>query len=243
MNNCFIRPIPLVKAKLEKFKMTYGFNFGQLFDFTVYAWYIEGLGEKILVDAGASVEYLQKARGIPSEEIQTLESGLGKLGIIPDDVDLIIATHLHHDHIAYANRFPRAKVLIQRAELEFAKEPHPVCTGHYCKEFFEGLNFEIIEGDSKICDEVDIFSTPGHTPGGQSVSIKTSQGIAVITGLCTIQENFEPPLSIRETMPVIAPGIHTDALKAYDSVLKIKEMADIVLPLHEPAFRQKDSIP
>ena len=243
MNNCIIHPIPLFEFEMNKSDETYRFNFGQLVTVVGYTWYIAGAREKILVDGGGSAEYLSKVRGIPTKEIQTLDSGLSKLGISFDDIDIIIATHLHHDHIAQAYRFPKARVLVQRAELEFARKPHPLFASMYVREFFDGLNFEVIDGDTKICEEVSVLSTPGHSPGGQSVSVKTAQGIAVIAGLCTIRENFEPPSPIKEIMPVIAPGIHTDVLKGYDSVLRIREIADIVIPLHEPEFRQKDSIP
>jgi len=110
----------------------------------------------------------------------------------------------------------------------------------YPKAFFDGLNFEVIDGDTRVCEEVSVLKTPGHTPGGQSVSIKTAQGIAIISGLCTIRENFEP---LNKTTPVITPGIHTNPLDAYDSILRIKEMANIVVPLHDPEYLQKTGIP
>jgi glyoxylase-like metal-dependent hydrolase (beta-lactamase superfamily II) len=228
---------------MNKSEMTYRFNFGEVITLIGYTWYVEGVREKILVDGGGSVEYLSKVRGIPAREIQPLDSGLSKLGISFDDIDLIIATQLHHDHIAQASRFPKAKVLVQRAELEFARKAHPLFASLYVREFFDRLNFEVIDGDAEISEGISLLSTPGHSPGGQSVSIKTAQGTAVIAGLCTISENFEPPSPIKEIMPVIAPGIHADALKAYDSLLRIKGIADIVIPLHEPEFRHKDSIP
>ncbi|MFC2008200.1 N-acyl homoserine lactonase family protein [Chloroflexota bacterium] len=243
MANCVIRPIPLVELKLEKSMITYGLNFGQLVTLIGYSWYIEGTGKKILIDAGGGVEYMSGRRGVPARDIQTLEAGLGKLGISADDIDIVIITHLHFDHVAQAHRFPRAKILIQRDELEFANNPHPVAATAYPKEFFEGLDFEVISGDTKICEEVSVLSTPGHSPGGQSVSVKTAQGTAIIAGMCTIRENFEPPSTIKETVPVIAPGIHVNPLDAYDSLLKIKDMADIVVPLHDPEFQHKSSIP
>ncbi len=221
--------------------MTYLVNAGRQATRVNYVWYIEGAGEKILVDAGGDVGFMPKRIGRPDQEIQTLDSGLSKLGLSFGDIDLIILTHLHHDHVAQASRFPNARFLIQERELEFAQNPHPLVASYYYKEFFDGLNFEVISGDTKISEEVSVISTPGHSPGGQSVSIKTAQGIAIISGLCTLRDNFEPPPSV--TLPVITPGIHTNALDAYDSVLRIKEMADIVVPLHDPEYRQKTSIP
>lgn len=170
---------------------------------------------------------------------------MDKIGISLSDIDLIIQTHLHLDHVALASRFPRARVMVQKTELEFARNPHPVFVFLYQKETFDGLKFEVVDGDTQISKEVSVILTPGHSPGAQSVVIKTARGTAVISGCCSIRENYEPLVTPHGEIlsPVIAPGIHTDVLKAYDSLLRIKELADIIVPLHEPAFAQKQRIP
>jgi len=243
MANCVIHPIPIVESKLDKSLMTYRMNFGQTILSIGYVWYIKGTKERILVDAGASAEYLSTVRGMPAKEIQTLETGLKNLGIGFSDIDLIIITHLHNDHIADAHRFPGARFVVQEKELDFARNPHPSVGAPYCREFFDGLRFEVVRGDTKICEEISVLFTPGHTPGGQSVSIKTAQGAAIITGLCTIREVFDPPQAIAKSTPVITPGMHTNVIEAYDSVVRIKEMADIIVPNHDPEFRNKSSLP
>jgi len=242
MANCIIHPIPLYQAKGDKARATYLQNFGQQLNTVNYVWYIEGARERILVDAGGDVGYVTTVVEV-TKEFQTLDSGLNKLGISFDDINLVILTHLHADHVAQAHRFPKARLLVQKDELEFAQNPHPAFIWIYCKEFYSGLNFEVVSGDVEICEEVSVISTPGHTPGGQSVVIKTARGTAIISGLCTIRENFEPPPPIKETMPVIAPGIHTNLFEAYNSLLRIKKMADIVIPLHEAELAQKSTIP
>ncbi len=239
MADCIIHPIPVCKGERDRSVWTYLRNFGQPITVGQYVWYIQGTKETILVDAGSSTEHAAKL-GQSYKEVQTVDSGLSKLGLSTGDIDLVILTHLHYDHVAQASRFPKARFLIQKDELAFARNPHPVFALAYPKAFFDGLRFEVIDGDTRVCDEVSVLKTPGHTPGGQSVSIKTAQGIVIISGLCTIRENFEP---IDKTTPVITPGIHTNSLDAYDSVLRIKEMADIVVPLHDPEYLQKTSIP
>lgn len=239
MAHCVIHPLPLFEGKRYKSHFTYLINSDQRINTVQYVWYIEGTKETIVVDAGSNNKYSARL-GYSYQEIQTLDSALGKLGLSPGDIDLVILTHLHHDHVARASRFSKARFLVQRDELEFAWNPHPVFALAYPEAFFAELNFEVLDGDTRVCDEVSVLKTPGHTPGGQSVSIKTAQGIAIISGLCTIRENFEP---MNKATPAITPGIHTNPLDAYDSVLRIKEMADIVVPLHDPQYLQKTSIP
>ena len=233
--NFVIHPIPLFETLGDKSRQTYLLNVGQQLALVNYVWYIEGTKERILVDAGGSFEYFRRF-GIPGHEIQTLDSGLHRVGVSFGDIDLIILTHLHTDHIAQASRFPRAKFLIQKDELEFGKHPHRAFAPAYVKDFFEGLNCSVVDGDTKICDGLSVMKTPGHTQGGQSVCVETSHGMIIIAGLCTVRENFEPPSPISFVMDVtsvIVPTIHTNVLEAYDSLIKIKERADRVLPLHD----------
>jgi N-acyl homoserine lactone hydrolase len=74
--------------------------------------------------------------------------------------------------------------------------------------------------------------------------VNTAAGKAIITGFCLITENFYPPPQITGMeMEVMPPGTHVNVNEAYDIVLKVKKMADILLPLHEPEFASKNSIP
>jgi len=94
-----------------------------------------------------------------------------------------------------------------------------------------------VEGDANILDGIDVIFSPGHTVGGQSVAINTSKGKAIITGLCCNDKNFPA------TGPAIAPGVHINVIEAYDSMQKIKEMADILIPLHDLAIGKMKTIP
>ena len=85
--------------------------------------------------------------------------------------------------------------------------------------------------------------TAVHTEGGLTVLVETSKGTAAITGFCVIMENFFPPIEITSMeMDVIPPGTIVNAYDAYDIMLKVKETADIILPLHEPEFASVDTI-
>jgi len=229
--------------EIDKSMLTYRLGFGESFKQVVYAWYIEGPKEKIIVDTGISAEYLIQKRGFPARNIQSLESGLNSLGLSPADIDLVILTHLHSDHVAEGRKFTKAKFIVQKDELEFAQNPHPTVAMQYLSELFEGLNFEVVEGDTPVCDEVSVISTPGHTPGGQSVTVKTSEGTAIISGLCTIRENFDPPGPFNKTMPVYPIGLFVDLFKMYDNLLKIKNAADIIIPNHDPEYVHRNHIP
>ena len=159
-------------------------------------------------------------------------------------VDIVIQTHLHFDHCYNTRKCVNAKVFVQEDELKFAQNPVPF-EGIYRKELLEGLSFEIIKGDFRLFEGIDLLFTPGHSAGGQSVCVQTDKGKAVISGLCGIKENYYPeninPMAGGGT--TILPGIMLDAVKAYHSIIRIKEAADIILPLHDPEILKMKSIP
>lgn len=242
MENYVIRPIPLYKGPGERSVLTYRGGTGPVETYG-YVWYIKGPAEHVVVDAGITAE-LMVLGGYPGKEnVQSLEDGLGKQGLEPGDIDIVIVTHLHHDHIGLAHKFTKAKFVVQKRELDFARNPHPLAAKSYRREYFEGLNFEVIDGDKEIVEGVKVLLTPGHSPGAQSVAIETAKGTAVITGFCCGRENFEPPEEARGRTPVLAPGVHTDALAAYDSLIRVKEIGQIIIPLHDPEFAYIEEIP
>jgi len=249
MSEHIIRPIPLVKnVGVSTYKMTHLVGTGSPQDRGSYIWYIEGPGENILVDAGAATDIPATGGAgtimFPeghSEVLQTMEEGLGKLGLRPEDIDIVVFTHLHEDHVGLAHRYPNARLIVQKAELEFACDPHPIQQFTYQPKMLEGLEFETIQGDARIVDGVSVMLTPGHSAAGQSVIIDTVKGKAVITGFCCVRRNFEPPPELG--IPVIPTGILLDPIKSYDSLLKVKNVADIIIPIHDSEFLEVTSIP
>jgi len=61
---------------------------------------------------------------------------------------------------------------VQKAELDFLKNPHPVDHRYY-PDVLDDVNVIEIEGDANILDGIDVIFTPGHSVGGQSVSVNS----------------------------------------------------------------------
>ncbi|MBN1856471.1 MAG: N-acyl homoserine lactonase family protein [Dehalococcoidia bacterium] len=238
-----IRPLPLASVSQFRNSFTYRFNDGVRFELPIFAWYIEGGAQKVLVDTGANAYHMKKYRNFEAMDINTFDDALQKVGLRASDIDMVIQTHLMLDHCANTHLCTKARVVVQQDELEFALAPHPILAATYIRELFMGLNFQLVKGHTEILPGIELIPVPGHSPGCQAVSINTEKGKAVISGMCTIKDNFEPPAGVREVMPVIPPGIHLDAVEAFNSALKIKGMADIIIPCHEPSLVNVDSIP
>ena len=240
MKDYSIRPMALFTQDMPKCFLTNQLGWGEVVPRVSYSWYIEGPDKKILVDTSSRAQLL---RMTPWTNLATPEEKLKEFGLKPSDIDIVIVTHLHCDHIGYASIYSQAKFYLQKREYDFARHPHPAYAHFYDTRLFEHLDLELIEGDEEIVKGVKTMFTPGHTPGGQSVLVETNKGIAGITGFCCIALNFEPPVALHTKDNIINTGIYYDLFTCYDSMLKLRDACDIVIPNHEPEYASIDRIP
>jgi N-acyl homoserine lactone hydrolase len=253
MDTYTIKPLVLSKVASEMGPMTYLAYPGRPIVRPYVMWYIRAGEKHVLVDTAIEAEdyrnYHPGFSAMPFEQVQSFEEALAKVECAPDDIDIVIQTHLHMDHIYNTSKCRNAVIYVQKKELEFALNPHPIFEITYPRDVIEDLAFEVIDGEKTILPGIAVLPVPGHTPGCQAVVVDTSEGKAVISGFCSIMENFFPPEDVKvkvtpfASYPVIAPGIHADLFQAYQSVLKVKEVADIIVPVHDPEMAQRDQIP
>jgi N-acyl homoserine lactone hydrolase len=232
----------------DKGMMTYQHDYGKPYTIPIYCWYLEGGEKKILVDTGEFSPLQSREReSAIGGKIYKFEEGLDKWGLKPEDIDIVIHTHLHNDHCENDDKCVNATFYVHEKELERAHNPHPL-DFRYMEDYIMDVEkrgqIKKLPGDAEIVPGIRVMHTPAHTEGGLSVIIDTEKGKAVITGFCLIMENFNPPPRVKAMeMEVIPPGTHINVYEAYDIVLKVRDMADILLPLHEPQFASVDTIP
>ena len=237
MQEYTIHPLAVGINETDQGVMTYLRDYGKRIYLPIYAFYLSGGGKHILVDTG--LEQFVVPDGAEEQcgfKILEFETALATLDLKPEDIDIIIHTHLHNDHCENDYLCPEAEVYVQRKEYEFMLEPHPVDHRYY-PDILDDNEVIEIEGDANILDGIDVIFSPGHTVGGQSVAVNTAKGKAIITGFCCNDRNF--PAS----GPAVAPGVHIDLIEAYDSIQKIKAMADIIIPLHDISVGRMKTIP
>lgn len=248
-----IQPLVLCQYLGETSAMTYLTQAGKQIYRPFVMWHIRAEDKNVLIDTSMEAadfrDYHPAYRHLHIEPIQTFEEALAKAGCSPEDIDIVIQTHLHMDHMYNTLKCANAAVYVQKRELEFARNPHPIFEVLYPTKMIQKLNFEMIDGDRSILPGIDVKLMPGHSPGCQAVLVDTRKGKAAITGFCSIMENFDVPRNVKEslsplaTYPAIAPGIHTDLFQAYDSAVRLKKMADVIIPSHDPEMAFMDRIP
>ncbi len=247
MGHYKIHPIVMGTKIFDKTMMTYQYGYGESYTIPIYSWYIEGNGHKILVDTGemspGRSESREKAIG---GKIYTFEEGLNRWDTGPEDIDMVLHTHLHNDHCENDDKCINATFYVHEKELERIHNPHPLDFRYmedYILEIEENNQIKKLSKNVEILPGIEMMHTPAHTEGGMSIFVETGEGKAVITGFCCIMENFTPPPAIKGMeMEVIPPGTHINTYEAYDILMKVKDSADILLPFHEPKFASIDTI-
>ncbi len=248
MTTFTLHPMVVGTKVFDKGMMTYQHDYGESYTIPIYSWYIEGGEKNIVVDTGEMHPIQSEAREEAiGGKIVTFEHGLAQWGLTPEDIDIVIHTHLHNDHCENDYKCTNAVFYVHEKELTHIRDPHPL-DFRYLEDFIyeitENKQICSIKGDEEIVPGIRVLHTPAHTEGGLSVAVETSKGTAIITGFCCLLENFYPPKQITAMeMEVIPPGTHINVNEAYDIMLRIKEEADILLPLHEPKFASVGSIP
>jgi len=243
-----IHPIVMGTKIFDKSMMTYQHGYGQQYTIPIYCWYLEGGDQKILVDTGEMnpIKSEDREKSIGGR-IYSFEEGLDRWSLTADDIDVVIHTHLHNDHCENDCNCENASIFVHQKEFERIHDPHPLDYRYledYIVDAEENGQIKALTEEKELFPGISVLHTPAHTEGGLTILVDTPKGKAAITGFCVIMENFDPPKEILALdMDSIPPGTHVNVYETYDIMERVKEAADILLPLHEPRFASIDTIP
>ena len=145
-------------------------------DTEVYAYLIEHPDGLILVDTGVG-EGNEVIDALYRPEHHGLAEMIASTGHRIDDVAAIVNSHLHFDHCGNNRLFPGLPIFVQRREYEAAHAPYYTDPDWVD---FPGANIAQLDGDGTVARGVEVLSTPGHTPGHQSVVVEADTGRMVI---------------------------------------------------------------
>ena len=145
---------------------------------------IHAAGKRILVETGAGDKWDPKLRDIYAIEQSPLVDGLREYDLRPEDIDVVVNTHLHFDHCGgntFEEKgkvlpvFPNARYVVQRGEFEHARNPTERDRASYFDENYVPLEsagmLSLVEGDDTIVPGVELIVVPGHTAHMQCVKL------------------------------------------------------------------------
>lgn len=225
--------LPMGWLETDKASLTYGKDYGKTIWIPVWSAAILGAEAKIVVDTGMDLDWVRATLG-PGCRIdhgEGVEDALKTIGWTPDDVDIVINTHLHHDHMCGNHLFPRAQFVVQEREWRAALNPLETQAWAYAQDAFKAVDYfrwQFVNGICDIVPGVRVMPTPGHSTGHQSVLVNNSGGCIAITGdAANLLENLQE---------VIPPGILTSIEDALQSIRLLRRVVDYVLTGHEPSI-------
>lgn len=180
---------------------TNGAHAGEPRTFSDNCYLIKHANGWMLWDSGLSDALLDKTangpRGMQMSRSKTLIGQLADLGVSPDQIKVLAFSHAHQDHIGNANLFTHATVYLQSSEYAAMFGPTPEKFG-FAPATYQGLKADTmhqIDGDYDVFGDgsVEILSTPGHTPGHQSLLVHLPRtGAVILSGdAAHFQENFD----------------------------------------------------
>lgn len=164
-------------------------------------------GRTIVVDTGNGAKLPEKSlRNMSLTRPEgDLVAGLGRLGVAPEDVDLVINTHLHGDHCGgntffdaageLVATFPHAEYWVQRLEYADAAFPNERTRGTYFAENFAPLyesgQMRLIDGDVEVLPGMRCVLTPGHTRAHMSLTFERGAAAAIyVADLASLAVHF-----------------------------------------------------
>lgn len=148
-------------------------------------------GKNIMVEAGLGKGKLSEKQlrnfGVTAES--EVEGSLQKLGLIPEDIDYVLMTHMHNDHVggltkledgAYKSTFPRAKIITSTIEWDEMRNPNIRSKSTYWKENWEPIQSQVIPFDEKwSMGAISMHHTGGHSNGHSIVIIEDEGEMAI----------------------------------------------------------------
>jgi glyoxylase-like metal-dependent hydrolase (beta-lactamase superfamily II) len=204
--------------------------------FPLTSYLIRTDGRTVLVDTGLG----PRMRGGRSGVTGLLPGALAALGVTPEQIDTVLFTHLHFDHVGWScverdgtwsPRFPNARYLIRRPEWErWSAESYRYLEEHV-RPLLRSHQAELVDDGCEPAPGVRMLDTPGHTPGHVSVLVYSRGEGGVITG-----DAAHTPLELER--PECSPAIDEDPAQSAASrtmlVERIEAEGLMVLGGHFP---------
>jgi len=240
--SCVIYPIALVRQRIQELERWEAI-YGDRCYIYVYSWLIKDPDGWVLVDVPGEAETMSResVKGIRWEQVKTLGNALEELGTSIGDIKTVIVTHMHIDHASGLEQFRGSKIIVQQREMDWLRSSDKFA-GFFKKGGLAKLAYTIVNGEYRVTPEIRVVPVPGHTPGGQAVLVETKVAKVAIAGFCSLLDNFYPRrmVTLETETP---PGQSLDSEEARQSIRTLKEMADLIIPLHDSFFAKIKHIP
>lgn len=198
-----------------------------------------------IIDTGFNREAAVKRK---REFLRCPTEGLKLLGIDAAQVEDLIITHLHYDHIGNFDLFPKAQYHLQDSEMAYA-------TGRHMSHNFFSAAYELEEvvamvrnvyagrvifhdGDVQLAPNLSLHHIGGHTLGLQVVRLWTAQGWLV---LASDASHYYANMHEERPFPIVADV--TGMIEGWRRLHELADSSELVIPGHDPAVMDRFAPP
>ena len=149
---------------------------------------IRGAGTTVLVDAGLGPEPRTFMPGAGAR----LHAELARVGSSPAEVDLVVHTHLHVDHVGWDGTFPNARYVVPTDDWSYFMSEESLQQRPHLGDRVEPLDdaglVVLVDGELEVATGVRVVPTPGHTPGHASVFVESQGSELAMLGDVVVHE-------------------------------------------------------
>jgi N-acyl homoserine lactone hydrolase len=225
------------------FSDTMAYAPGKAKDITSSCYLIRNGDRYMLWDTGLTARLIGNPQDTPAQKIElktTILDQLKRIGVRPDQIEMIGISHYHSDHLGQAASFPKAKLVIGKGDLDAlsAKPPRAGLEPDLLKPWISGGGKVVAAaGDVDLFRDgrVIMLKTPGHTPGHNALLVKLASGNVLLTGDLY---HFTEQVLIKGVPPFNTD--RADTLASMDRFDKIaRNIRAKVIIQHEPADIRK----
>lgn len=226
-----IYPVRVGNCRFPVSYLVDGVKDDPVIDQPAYVFYIEGLSKKVLIDTGPgdpndpNMKYHSNYFKLPEEEVgYALKKATG---VDPEEIDIVIFTHLHWDHCQNNHLFKNAEFYVQISEMYDAINPCDRFLKTY-ESFAMGavpiwartpVQWRFIDGDAEIIPGVRVYHIPGHSAGSQAIMVDTEKGPFFLVG-----DAYPLYMHIRPDGTVIPSRLCNSLVDSYKSAKKINKI-------------------
>lgn len=160
-----------------------------------------------------------------------LWDALAHRGLAVSDIDMVVLTHGHWDHVQNIDAFEGAPVCLHPDERRYCRRPHPNdwATPAWTGAMLERMNIREVSDGDELIPGVGVLALPGHTAGSIGVTVRNSQGLSLISGDALHYASV--------ALDRANPLVFWNADQAVASIERALDMADVIYPGHDQAFR------
>lgn len=128
---------------------------------------------------------------------------LKAIGVSPNDIDIVVCSHLHPDHCGCNQFFRKSTIYVHAHELAAAKAPEAEKSGYLASDFDNSVPLKVVEGETDLFgdDKIRLLPLPGHTPGtmGAFVTLDNSGAFLLAADSLSLRANLDRNIVPRNT--------------------------------------------